>query len=419
MTTTVPRAAALGLVVTVGGVTYPAEAVARGAAYEIFSASGGEGFMPNPRAGTLLPFRRFVHCSDVEMIAGDVGPATDSPLIAPLHRALSWPTIYRMTQSATAAAHPVLHAIRGSAVIVRGTRMMKILSGRQLAGYLRGWLPFGFCHREYDIAHLRTPAELGVLRGDGTAGPDDVVFALRWRAVDPADYEVPLRATHEGLTRLSPHDRLGPPVLGTGFAPSGQHVIPEFVTAELLDLPMPMHAELVAFTGDGTEVLLYRYLAEQRAWGRLAGRQWYRLLDGVEGVAADQEYFPVPPAQTQLVGVYRGRPYEAMADPPDAFWLLAKVRALRHAVATPSRRNPVATWRGTPVAIVRDEGDWLRVRLMRPEPETVARIGAACAERGIYEAWAPAAELVDHGDIVTGYPYAPSSGLVPDPIDPA
>src|SRR5215813_2254145 len=256
MTSTVPRTAALEpLAVTVGGVTYPAEPVARGAAYEIFSVSGGEGFMPNPRTGTLLPYRRFVHASDVEMVAGDVLRATDSPLIAPLHRALSWPTIYRMTQSATAATHPVLHAIRSSAVIVRGTRMMKILSGRQLAGYLRGWLPFGFCHREYDIAHLRTPAELGVLRTDG-GGPDDVVFALRWRAVDPIDFEVPFRATHEGLTRLSPHDRLGPPVLGTGFAPSGHHVIPEFVTADLLDLPMPMHAELLAFTEDGTEVLL-------------------------------------------------------------------------------------------------------------------------------------------------------------------
>jgi hypothetical protein len=257
-----------------------------------------------------------------------------------------------------------------------------------------------------------------VLRSDGAAGPDDVVFALRWRAVDPADYEVPFRVTHEGLTRLSPHDRLGPPVLGTGFAPSGRHVIPEFVTAELLDLPMPMHAELVAFTEDGSEVLLYRYLAEQRAWGRLAGRQWYRLLDGVEGVAADQEYFPVPRAQTQLVGVYRGRPYEAMADPPDAFWLLAKVRALRHPITTPSRRNPVATWRDTSVAIVRDEGDWLRVRLMRPDPETVTRIGASCAERGIYEAWAPAAEVDEFGDIVTTYPYAPPTGLVTDAIDP-
>ncbi|MDG6146397.1 hypothetical protein NF717_12205, partial [Lactococcus formosensis] len=78
-------------------------------------------------------------------VNGDTMPAPDSPLIVPLHRALSWATIYRMTQSATAASAPVLRSIRASATIVRGTRMMKILSGRQFAGYLRGWLPFGFC----------------------------------------------------------------------------------------------------------------------------------------------------------------------------------------------------------------------------------------------------------------------------------
>ena len=200
---------------------------------------------------------------------------TDTPLSIPLRRTISWATVYRLSQSAPAAASPLLSGIRDTATIQRGTRMVKVLSGRQLSGYLRGRLPYGFCHREYDIAHLRTPADLAVLRTDG--GEDiagDVAFALRWRAVDPADYAVPSRSAYDGLVRISPHDRLGAPVLGTGFAPSRVHIIPEWITADLVDLPLPARAELIAFTADGTEVLLYRYLAEQRAWARLAGPQW-------------------------------------------------------------------------------------------------------------------------------------------------
>ena len=79
----------------------------------------------------------------------------------------------------------------------------------------------------------------------------------------------------------------------------------QWITADLVDLPLPARAELVAFTADGTEVLLYRYLAEQRAWARLAGPQWRQLLDGVEGIAADQEYFPVEEPLTRLIGVFR------------------------------------------------------------------------------------------------------------------
>ena len=91
---------------------------------------------------------------------------------------------------------------------------------------------------------------------------------------------------------------------------------------------MPARAELIAFTADGTEVLLYRYLAEQRAWARLAGPQWRRLLD---------------------------------------------------------------------------DGDWLRVRMMRPNPEALPRLGATCIERGVYEAWVTAAELDGRGDVVVRY----------------
>ena len=290
--------------------------------------------------------------------------------------------------------------------IRRGTRMLKILSGRQLAGFLRGWLPQGFCHREYDVAHLRTPADLAVLKtdGEGAANSEGVVFALRWRAVDAADFAVPYAPEFAGLAAMSPHSRVGPPVLGTGFSPTNRHIVPEFVTVDLADLPLPAHAELVAFTDDGTEVLLYRYLSEQRAWGRLAGRQWRHLLAGVEGMAPDQEYFPVPPSPTQLVGLHDGKPYEAVADPREnEFLVLAKVRALRHAVTRPTRRTPTVMWRGTACSVVRDNGEWLRVRLMRPDAAALERTGASCVERGIYETWALTAEVGESGEILVRY----------------
>jgi hypothetical protein len=385
------------------GVTYPAEAIAKGAAYEIFSTSVRDGFVPNPRPGTLLPYRRFVHATEVEVVAGEPSATIDSPLSMPLSRALSWPTVYRMSQSAAAAASPLLVAIRETATIQRGTRMMKILSGRQLAAHLGGRLPHGFCHREYDIAHLRTAAELAVLRTDGMPEADEsVVFALRWRAADPSDYAVPYRWAYDGLIHISPHDRLGAPVLGTGFAPSRQHVIPEWITTDFVDIPLPAHTELLAFTADGSEVLLYRYLAEQRAWARLAGPQWRHLLAGVD-VAADQEYFPAAEPMTRLVGVYRNDEYEAVAEPPNEFWLLAKVRALRHQVTEPSRRTPIVSWRGATCAVILDNGNWLRVRMLRPDPDALVRLGATCVERGVYEAWAPIGEVSDAGDLVVTY----------------
>jgi hypothetical protein len=392
------------LAVVLDGVTYPAEPVAHGAAYEIFSMVAVDGFVRNPRAGTLLPYRRFVHATDVDVVTGDTTDPSDTPLSIPLRRTVSWATVYRLSQSAPAAASSLLTGIRDTATIQRGTRMVKILSGRQLAGFLRGRLPYGFCHREYDIAHLRTPAELAVLRTDGTEdAATDVVFALRWRAVDPADYAVPFRTTYDGLVRIPPHDRLGAPILGTGFAPSRAHIIPEWVTADLVDLPLPARAELIAFTSDGSEVLLYRYLAEQRAWARMAGPQWRHLLDGVGGIAADQEYFPTEEPLTRLVGMFREAEYEAIADPPDEFWLLAKVRALRHPMTSPARRTPLVSWRGETCSVVRDSGDWLRVRMMRPNADALVRLGATCVERGVYEAWAPTAEVDGHGDLVVRY----------------
>ncbi|MER7888405.1 hypothetical protein ABTX15_01085 [Micromonospora sp. NPDC094482] len=399
-----------GLRVAYGGGVYPAEEIARGAAYELFSADEVAGFEWAPRTGSALPWRRFVHVTEVTAVHGAPEPAEDpdTPLMMPAHRERGWAQLHQLSQRPDAAGDPMLIAARSSAVIRRGTRMVKVLSPRQLAGYVRGWLPHGFCYREHDVAHLRTPAATTLLRTDGEVSRDglDVAYALRWRAADPGDYDVPVGEAHRGLSTLPPRDRLGAPVLGTGFVPSNNQLIPEFVTRDFADLPMPANATLLAYPAEGVEVVLYSYQAEQRGWLRMVGPQWRHLLAAVPGLSPDQEYVPTgdAPRSSQLVGAYAGSEYEAVADLPGGFRVLAMTRAARYPVERVARRLRYARWRGVPCLVLREEAGWLRLRLCRPDPETVATTAAQCHDRGVYETWAPGAEVTD--DQVTDIPYA-------------
>jgi hypothetical protein len=388
--------------VAYNGEIYLAAEVARGAAYELFSEEPQDGFRRTSSGPAGLSWHRFVHASDIGGVYGPVpehaDPTLDVPLQVPLSRARNWSDVHRMTQSPAGGDYAVVGAIRRSAAIRRGTRMIKVLSARQVAGHLRGWLPYGFCYREYDVAHLRTPEELRLLRADGPAGGEpDVAFALRWRAIDPYDYAVPHAGNHGGLLAMPPHDRVGSAVLGTGFTPSEHHVIPEFITADVADLPLTANAALVAYAPDGTEVVLYTYQPEQRGWIRMVGPQWRHLLAGVPGVAPDQDYVQLaqPSTSVRLIGWLRGQEYEAVADPPAEFRILAMTRAARYPVEALIRRTAYAAWRGALCTVLREESGWLRLRLCRPDADNVAALGAQCYERGVYEVWAPAGEVTD------------------------
>lgn len=369
-------------------------------------------------------------------LAGAPEPA-DQPLLAPVTPELTWAWVHKLSQtplhvhrtegptrhsslsaadSADSTDLPLIATIRRTATIRRGTRMMKLLSARQFAGYLRGRLPSGFCYRAGDLAPLRTAAELAMLTGD-VVQADSVVFALRWRAIDPSDYTVPFSMpvdgapAFSGLVGISPHERLGPPVLGTGFAPSSHHLVPEFVTADFADLPLPANTALVAFAPDGQEITLYSFQPEQHAWTRMFGAQWRHLLQGVPEVAAEQEYLPIPPepgALSRLIGEYRGELYDALADPPYDFRVLARARAARYPVENLVRRTHYATWRGVACTVVRAEGDWLRLRLCRPDGQTAQALGAQCVERGLYEVWAPATEVRDRREEAFAYSLTPA-----------
>lgn len=318
----------------------------------------------------------------------------DDPLMMPVSRTIDWTAVHRMSQAREPGG--TIATIRRSAAIRRGTRLVKFLAAEQLAGFLHGWLLGGFCYRVRDVAHLDTPAALAVLTGQRES---DVTYAVRWRAVDPLDYEVPIAQNYGGLVSMPSHDRVGPPVIGSGFAPAESHIIPEFVTADLADLPVPAGASLVAHTPDGTEVVLYRYLPEQRSWVRMHGPQWRYLTEGVHApgggtISVYQEYFPVPAANTAYIGTHQGRTFEAIVDPPTDFRVAAKFSAARFPLDTLARRIPFATWRESRFTVVRAEQNWMRLRLCRPDAVQVATAGAQCVERGLYEVWAPAAEVV-------------------------
>nr|WP_296070422.1 hypothetical protein [uncultured Actinoplanes sp.] len=327
----------------------------------------------------------------------------EPPLSAPLRRELGWAQVQRMSQSAAHRDDRTLRQIRATAAILRGTRMTKVLSAAQVSGHLGGWSPYGFCYRSADIAHLHDPRGLALLRTDG-AGESEVAFALRWRALDPLDYEVPGNPAQPGLAMLPAHSRVGPMVLGTGFSPSTDDLIPEYVTAGFADLPMPANAQLIAYVPGGEEVVLYAYQPEQHGWLRLAGPRWRGLLDELPGVSPDREYVPcTTPGSAKLVGRIKGQEYEAVADPPDEFRVRALTRAARYPVETLSRRAEQARWRGVPCWVLQRDDTWARLRLVRPDGDALATTGARCYERGVYETWAPVGELADHH--ITDIPY--------------
>ncbi|WP_412744535.1 hypothetical protein [Krasilnikovia sp. MM14-A1004] len=340
-----------------------------------------------------------------EQSAVSVDPL-EPPLMAPLQRDLNWATVQRWSQSAAHRDDPILSRIRATAAVHRGTRMVKVLSAAQLAGHLGGWLPYGFCYRACDLAHLPGPEELALLRTDGTMDTA-VTYALRWRAVDPSDYEIPCAPAQPGLSTLPAHGRVGALVLGTGFTPSADDLIPEYITAGFADLPLPANAQLLAYPAGGEEVVLYTYQPEQHGWLRLAGPRWRHLLDGLPGVSPDREYVPCTDTPSaRLVGQagMEEHEYEAVADPPGEFRVRALTRAARYPVTTLSRRAEQATWRGAACWVLQRDDSWARLRLIRPDAEALVDTGARCYERGVYEAWAPMRELEGHH--IADLPYA-------------
>jgi hypothetical protein len=52
-------------------------------------------------------------------------------------------------------------------------------------------------------------------------------------------------------------------------------------------------------------------------------------------------------------------------------------------------------WRGEPFKVLGDRGDWLRVEYTGGRAPVAERLGLERFDRGVYQAWAPAAEVTD------------------------
>src|SRR5688572_725280 len=150
---------------------------------------------------------------------------------------MSWESVHQLSQipPRDVASADLIGAVRATVTIRRGTRMVKPLTAAGVAAVLKGQLPHGFCYREWDVAHLRTPLDLSILTGEAAG---EVAYLLRWRAIDAEDYFVPSGPAASGLVAMPSHDRKGAPVVGTGFVPSAAELIPEWATADFADLPM-------------------------------------------------------------------------------------------------------------------------------------------------------------------------------------
>lgn len=331
------------------GEKYPGTPYADGAAWELFSALARPDFLPNPRTGSDYPYRHFVHSGEILRDGIPVSVADDRSLTVPLAPGLDLEYVRRLTQTPhlDPAARRLLDRVRRSSPLVPGEVMERPVGAAQIARLMEtAAVPGGFCYRRRDTAHLRTPSARSALGGETEPG-EPWVFALRWPVGDPGDFEAPVAPEYEGLMAMPSSDRRGMPVLGTGFAISNAHLLPEYVTAGLSDLPLPEGSQLVAYTEQGMECALFGY----------ANQQWSPLT--LE-------------RRVEIPGVEQGRPHQVR-------------RVLREATRV--------VWKGVAGSLVDADDDWARFRISRPSPDVLSRTGAEAVRRGVYEKWVERAEI--------------------------
>ncbi|SDE43307.1 hypothetical protein [Glycomyces harbinensis] len=331
------------------GEKYPGAPYADGAAWELFSALPRPDFLPNSRPGGDYPYRHFVHASEVLRDGVPASVGDDQALTVPLAPGIDLEFVRRLTQTPhlDPAARALLDSVRRSAPLAAGDVLERPVTAAQIARLMEtAAVPGGFCYRRWDTAHLRTPSSRSVLGGETEPG-DRWVFALRWPAADGADYDAPVAPDYEGLTAMPSSDRRGMPVLGTGFAISAAHLLPEHVTADLTDLPLPEGARLVAYSTSGAEFPMFAY----------AGQQWAPL----------QTERSVEVPGVELARAHRVR------------------RVLREATRV--------VWNGIAGSLVDADEEWARFRIARPTPDVLSRTGAEAVRRGVYEKWVARAEV--------------------------
>ncbi|SDD21554.1 hypothetical protein [Glycomyces harbinensis] len=383
---------------------YRARAIAGGAAFELYADTREPGFQPSGKT-----FHRYVHASEVESSGGELLLAGVAPVSVPVMPGADAATVHRYSQNPRIgpAERALVSAVRTTAFVNTGTRMVKPLSRHQVAKQLTAApLVSGVCFREFDVAHLRAPEDRIVLSGD----PDDVrdtSFTLRWKAIAACDYTSTEASHYPGLVGIPGRERRGSMILGTGFLPSGTHLIPEFTTAGLADLPLTARAEILAYTADGAEIALFQYQPQTNVWNRMAGARHRDLVNRIPGLETGRALFRVDPSvHAGLVGDHEGQRVPVTADPGHGFNAYTRGAVSRSPVTHPQRFYTRARWRDVEVLALGRNEDWVRLRLSQPDIEAIMSTDATCVERGVYECWAPLGELENPHTVTINYPTA-------------
>jgi hypothetical protein len=172
---------------------YTARAIAGGAAFELYSDTRENGFQPSGGS-----FHRYVHASEVSSAGGELLQAGVAPVSVPMMPGADFRTVHRYSQNPRigGAERALVSAVRATAFVTAGTRMIKPLNRHQVARQLTtAPLVSGVCFREFDVAHLRTPGDRVVLtRTTSTTPPTRCGGARHARATTSA----PKRPTSRG-----------------------------------------------------------------------------------------------------------------------------------------------------------------------------------------------------------------------------
>lgn len=153
--------------------------------------------------------------------------------------------------------------------------MQKVVAPSQLSWYLERNYDrvSGFVHREREVTHLRTPAQLVAalgLRYEGSPfdpGADEI-YVIRWAAYRPGLYRIP----YGGRTEAAMQAMQGwvierAPFRGNGFAPSdSEDVIAEF---KVDSVRLPHGAQLWRLRADGTSELVAVLDADGPHWRKV------------------------------------------------------------------------------------------------------------------------------------------------------
>lgn len=161
------------------------------------------------------------------------------------------------------------------ATVEQPVSMQKVIAPKQLPWYLERNYDrvFGFVHREQEVAHLRTPAQLVAalgLRYEGSPfDPEaDEIYVIRWAAYRPGLYRIP----YGGRTEAAMQAMQGwvierAPFRGNGFAPAdSEDVIAEF---KVDSVRLPHGAQLWRLPANGTSELVAVLDADGPSWRKV------------------------------------------------------------------------------------------------------------------------------------------------------